>query len=234
MSKIPSFVTFINLPKEFQIINSGDDFTIKGDKNNKTFTKMSEAYDYVNEVLKGNPIFNSDIIPTEGSEVHYGFYEEPVDNGVRLLLSHSHQDTLYNLEYQYKYAIKCEKRFNKKPTFYNAYEFLIHHPMSWSRNQKHPNFWRTDSGLDDMWTSVLRVKNEKGKLETVILLEHGPYLDSELKGKHNSKNNSSHNFRLDATAKTYEKAIIKLAKRVHKFYNIDGSDKVPLEEPSSV
>lgn len=34
----------------------------------------------------------------------------------------------------------------------------------------------------------------------------------------------SHDFRIDSWARTYEKAIIKLAKKVFKYYNLDGTE----------
>jgi hypothetical protein len=229
MPKLPDFVTFIDLPKEYTIVNKEEGFGIK-ERPKLSFAKVEEAYDYIRNKLNGNPLFDTPLTLEKGDELLHGFLtlgSNRADNGsVRVLLGYSHKQEIKSMKRRYKAFLQTAKEYKKNPKdFYTAYTFLSEHPIFWHRTVENPNHWVTDNGLDSMWTFVTKTKTKKGKLKTVVLLEHGPYLDTEAEGKQYTNVIPCHDIRLDTVASSYEKAIIKLAARVHKSYKKDGTER---------
>lgn len=138
--------------------------------------------------------------------------------GHRLLIAHTSEDTENIIRSDYYYFLKLTKKYRKNPKNWAlAYEWLRCHPLFWYRQydtvkKEHVGHWETDNGLDKTWVSVREGRAKGGK----VLIEHGPW--HELSAP-------SLDHRLNAWAPTFEKAYVKLAKNVDKYYAEDGTDR---------
>jgi hypothetical protein len=212
----------------YQISISGDGIIIQGIDNK--FDTFESAYDYVERELDGLPNFNArliaEIFPEYDASVSGMLVKKETS---RLFMSRGDR-SIRDLEREYKYFKKIAKAYLKnKKDFYSSYQFLAYHPVFWALQGDLPGskilFWETNDGLDKMWHTVYRGKDNK----ILHLLEHGPYMDNEeeVEGEKQSvpARIPSHDIRLDVVGKTYEEAIIKFAKRVNKFYKLNGEER---------
>jgi hypothetical protein len=108
--------------------------------------------------------------------------------------------------------------------FMAAYGFLEGHPAFWKRPrpETHPNEWTTDDGVSTIWSSPTR--REDGSI--VMMMETGSMVPPERKHRY-------HDLRLDTYEDTYEKGIIATAKLVHKFNDLDGSERPDVDYEKS-
>lgn len=108
--------------------------------------------------------------------------------------------------------------------FTAAYGFLEGHPAFWkrSRPEKFPNQWTTDDGVSTIWSSPTR--REDGSI--VMMMETGSMVPPYREWRY-------HDLRLDTYENTYELGIIATAKKVHKFFNLDGSERPDVEYKKS-
>jgi len=224
MPRLPEFVTFINVPEEYTIQSKDDVYTLE-EKPKLKFQTVAEAYHYVRNELDGNPLFAKNLQVEDGAELSDGMYVCKKDKKTKtfeVLMSWPHEERVYWLVESYKAFLKLAKKYSKNQNdFYTAYQFLQKHPAFWHRFEVNPNYWETDEGLEALWMSVRQ--NKKGKVE--FLLEHGIYMDADRDDLFITHVVASHDSRIDSWASTYEKAIVKLAKKVLKYYKLDGSEK---------
>jgi hypothetical protein len=121
--------------------------------------------------------------------------------------------TFHNLvaDDYYEY-LKAAKHFLRHPKNFEA-------AHSWLT--KHPAFWLNDNrGIQDIFYIYAfkpEVIRHKGK--TVVRLEVGSAVEPE-------RTQHYFDYKLAAEAKTYEKAVIKLAAKMLHQNNIDGSDRI--------
>jgi len=216
----------------FKVTPAGDS-KYKIESSNKRFKDFVAAYDYVSRELGGRADFDAAAIMNSNPTRYKGFMRTIVDNeSNRLCLSYGSNYALEDLQQSFNYFVtKVAKRYIKSPKdFYNSYMFLTYHPLFWSLsgdiNKNGIIFWQTDEGLERMWHSVYKRK-KNGK--TLHLLEHGEYLEEDIEFEGETLNvparYPSHDPNLDVVATSYEKAIIKLAKRVNKFYDFTGQPR---------
>jgi hypothetical protein len=196
----------------------------------KKFNTFEEAYDYIEREINGLPVFDSKSISEFYPAYSGGMSGMLVNRETNRLFMSRGDASLWDLDLQYKYFKKLAKKYFKdRKNFYNAYHFLAQHPVFWSLHGELPQskmlFWETDYGFDKMWHTVYRDRTGK----VIHLLEHGPYMDSEEEITGVKQiipcRIPSHDIRLDVIGNTYEEAIIKLAKRVHKFYDLNGEER---------
>lgn len=207
-------------------------FTFEGGDKYKTF---NEAYDAVYELHPDAlPGFDAEEI-VEALPKHYsGSFGTLISNKERRMFfsySSASRDSLWNMESEYKFFLKnCVKPYLKKPkNFYNAYQFVQSHPIFWKLygdiNRNGTLHWETNDGLQDAWHTVYR--NKKGKV--FHMLEVGEPMDEEVEfnGEKIILPNriSAHDLELDAGGYTYEEAIVDLAKRIHKLYDVNGAKR---------
>jgi hypothetical protein len=200
----------------------------------KKFNDFVSAYDYVSQELGGVADFDADKIMESNPTRYKGFMRTIIDNeSNRLCLAYGNHYVIEDLEQSLSYFTKkIAKRYLKDPKdFYNSYTFLNYHPLFWSLfgdiNKRGVLFWQTDEGLEKMWHSVYKRKKD-GK--TIHLLEHGENLEEEVEFEGKILNvpsrHPSHDPNLDVVSTNYEKAIIKLAKRVNKLYDLTGQPRI--------
>lgn len=212
----------------YNIVYSNGRYNILG--SDKDFATFEDAYDYVSDVLGGVANFDGNNIKKSNSKIYSNFYGFVSNKKTGRMFPSISNDAFKNLESDYNYFKKINRKYlRNKNNFYYAYQFLTHHPIFWSLSgdlaKSKMLFWNTNEGLEAMWHTVYRDK--KGKVQH--MLEHGPYLEAEetiLGKKVNVPSRlPAHDFRLDVIARTYESAIIKLAKRVNKFYLPNGEGR---------
>lgn len=214
------------------VVNPGS-YKIEGFK--KIFSSFEEVYDHIENKLNGLPYFDADEVKKSEPKKFTAMSHLLVDKASRRMFLARGDEELWSLSYAYDFFKKLYKKYLKnKKDFYNAYQFLTHHPVFWSLNgelkQKGMLFWETNAGLDKMWHTIYKDKNNV----LVHLLEHGPFMDSDEKFEGEIVaapcRIPSHDIRLDVIGLTYEEAIVRLAKRVNKFYSSNGQDRENLEK----
>ncbi len=197
---------------------------------------IEEAYDYVGDSLNGNVRFagNPELLSWwEGSnstmrgsikeEWNWGSVFLPYDSkkkGSRLLLSHTDSDSLYLEKQSYLEYVLLAKEYEKNPLdYYLAWHFVDGHPAFWyvnHTNDEGKQLWGKEYLTGGkLWISISR-DPATGKIVTMV--ESGSAVPPERKEFY-------HDPRLDVYTETYEQAIIELASLVHKFFDIDGSER---------
>lgn len=108
--------------------------------------------------------------------------------------------------------------------FMSAYFFLQGHPAFWKRPrpEEYPNEWSTDEGVSTIWSFPTR--RDDGSI--CMMMETGSMVPPERKNRY-------HDLRLDTYEDTYEKGIIATAKVVHKFFDLDGSERPDVDYEKS-
>jgi hypothetical protein len=230
---------FPNLPEKvkfktvyydiYRIKVCGDEIIV--DEIENKFDTFESAYDYIERELDALPSFNAKLIAGAFPEYDGNMSGMLVKKETRRLFISRGDRSLWDLARQYRYFKKVAKVYLKnKKDFYSSYQFLTYHPVFWALrgdlSRSKMLFWETDDGLDKMWHTVYKDADNK----IFHLLEHGPYIDNEEKVEGKKQlvpaRIPSHDIRLDVVGKTYEEAIIKLAKRVHKFYKLNGEERL--------
>lgn len=235
--EMPAFYTFSKANKKTYTINVNSSsglpiITITAQTSGQafggTFGDIEKAYDYVQDILDGDCVFTGDVksvaktfgsSKNEDEETEYGILSLPLDNGFhRALISSTSDDEQWIAKHGYLSFLNLTVEYENNPkSFVTAYNWLDKHPAFWSRYKVESLHWSENSNRH-IWCGV--TTNKKGK--TVIMLEHGAAVEPE-------RTSHYHDLRLDVNAKTYEKAIIKLAVLVHKFFHVDGSERKNVE-----
>lgn len=229
--ELPSFVSLHNEPNRIKKIVKTEHnlYCIEGDTRH-TFDTVSKAYDHIVNNLNGIPVFNShelhEMDETEQYVWEPNIYVETITiknkPTTRVLIS---QDSSYQkkqLVKAYKQFLKTHEEWKKDPTNWaTAWEWISQHPAFWHTLPNLSKYWQTNNG----WTNhYLKVTQNKKK--TFVTIEHGPYVDEEQQDETiTPRKHPTHDPRLDTTASTYEEAVIKLAKKIHKHYNIKGEPR---------
>lgn len=218
--KLPEIITFINLPEDKIIVPHPKGFKT----NNKIFDSFVAAYDYLTARKNTKAVFNAEDIANHNFEGKKESLEAMSENmmllGDRMFISFSNENYKEMLSRSYKAFLKDRKKWlNDKENWVKAYNFIVTHPAFWHRKESMINSWITDDGMEDIWQTVL--VNKKGK--PVIILEHGHYESNIINGVNATGLIPTHNIDLDVRASSYEKAIIKLAKKVEKEYTKKGT-----------
>jgi len=182
------------------------------------YTDIVKAYDYVGNILKGDVVFSGDLKAITGSDRNSLVTVPTKDtNGRefhRLLLSHTDDDEIYLAKSSYLYWLESTLAYEANPNdFMTAWYWVDSHPAFWSRYKEGSNDWSMNNN-SNVWVGV----TAKDTGETVIMLETGAAIEP-------ARTSHYHDLRLDVYAPTYEEAFVKLAALVHKFFDIDGSER---------
>ena len=220
----PDFLTLPEPSKTIYDILAFEDKFVVGDLK-QIFDLPSEAYDYIQEELQGTPRFTGKDLNSAGENMGGMFFEKGTN---RLLISFTADDNYRLLKSQYREFLKLNKRYQaNKKDWVLAYQWVENHPAFYHKYPNDSEHWVIDQGWASCWQSVSRHKGQP-----YVLLEHGSWLDqTDDEGNIvNIKTVASHDIDLDTSAKTYEKAVIKFAKRVNKNYDERGERRIPFGE----
>jgi len=187
------------------------------------FDTIEEAYDFASEFSDTyQVVLDSSVDGHGGTLEEDGFFFCDTDKATgtsRLLLSMTTEELVFSLKEDYlNWLNDISVDYNANPdNFLTAHKWLSHHPMFWVKGTKEKSFhWATDNGLQEMSINVWPNK-ETG--EPVIFLEHGMHHEQ-------GYTNFYHDDRIFAKGKTYEEAIITMAKNVNIVFDLDGNERV--------
>lgn len=207
---------------------------------------LAEAHDEARAMDLGDFIFSKKILKKHKKKaLSSTMISVPSGTkGFTRMLGMSTDDARLNsLKSAYAAFLKHDENWRNSPNFYNSYFWLDAHPAFWTRmdwKTFNPWAWNTDDFMGFHNGVRLYVyKSKKGKVS--FQFEMGEHVSESQEW--DEDNNcyiltgayKNHYFdpRLTVTAKTFEKAVIKAAKRLDKFYNTDGTAKENVDyEPS--
>ena len=184
-----------------------------------TFDSVIEAYDYASEFRTEYQSVLDESIDGHGGSLQGGMFfcdMEEDKQSSRLLVSHTTQETVTILKHDYmEFLSEVSVEYMTDPEdFVAAHNWLTRHPAFWKKYAEGKSFqWETDIGLDDMTIGVWR---DNGS--TVVLLEVGAHVGPDYTTYYRDT-------RLTTKASSYEKAIVALAKKVDKFFDLDGNEQ---------
>lgn len=162
------------------------------------------------------------------------------DGWGRLFISSTEANSLNILENFYSSWITFAENEYLQHTddFLCSYYFVDRHPAFWTRDKAYAEKAKGKVGWHDHWTTTGHTKrinhsvvfSENSPTRVSFNVETGPHISPEYVMH-------SCDLRLEVYGESYEEAIIKLAEKIHKFYNLDGSarenveyEKSPLEK----
>lgn len=194
---------------------------IISDYDNMVFESINDAYTFVTE---------QGIDFTFGEKVerqHGRFVSVPSDTmpGLSaLLIDHSKTDKLNLIKMHYRSWLETADHYLENPDdFMSAYYFMDSHPCFWVRERESFLEWQESGHAVNLWI-VPQVKDDKGTVG--FMGEAGSHIAPEYRSYY-------HDLRLDVYTESYEDTIIELARRVHKFFAIDGSERENVEYEKS-
>jgi len=209
---------------------------------------IERAYDVMREAAGTNIEFSKGVVKrhSKGHEALLGrSIACPVEGTpgyTRLLITFTDADCARLLEDAWARFLAIDRRWRKHPTFYHSFAWLSCHPAFWTRELGAPRpgdaNW-SDESLWDWQTNgyVPDVFVYQGRLETtkaVVALEAGAHVPDSEQWDQTTKTRyiiegtyteHYHDLRLDVSAATYAKAIRKLARRVDRYFDVDGSER---------
>lgn len=124
----------------------------------------------------------------------------------------------------YQWLKEAREWIENQDDFMAAYGFLAGHPAFWkrSRPEEYPNQWSTDEGVSTIWSSPTYRKD--GTI--CMMMETGGMVPP-------ARDHRYHDLRLDTYEDTYEKGIVATAKKVHQFFELDGSERPDVDYEKS-
>lgn len=210
----PTFVTF-DVPKNVRVIEYSDGTYYAKDFGGK-YELFKEIYADIREAGLEADFGQSALESPQVSSTFGGMVflkAEPGSYGSQCLIGPvDHKQLEY---YGYYSFLRTAKEFILNPdNVVNAWHFINTHPAFWYRYQENrPNSWATEDGHHSVW--VYPTYNKDG---IVVMMEHGGTVAPHYL-------NHYHDFRLDVWGTSFEDAYIQLAKKTHKFFNLDGSER---------
>lgn len=190
---------------------------------NQEFDKILDAYKHLQEDT-GCQIVLDDSLEGHGGYMHSGafIYESEVSGRTsvrRILYPRTTENDMFNLQAEFFFWLhETVLNYEANPTdFVQAHIFLTRHPVFWHKIKKRKSFlWRTENGLNGLVVEVGYNPGTQVPLVTLITGAHDPeshYTMFRPEG------------RLVVRGVSYEEAIVKLAEKVHEFYDPDGTDR---------
>lgn len=201
---------------------------------------LLELYDTPEVGETRNLAFHPDLPELTESSVNstYMIFTPITEEGYgRVLVTVSDAERYKNLEEDLEVFLEFETALKDEESFFNAYNFLKHHPMFWKKMKVlgkrleegafdrgtffdlNPTWdWITDEGMDEVDLIVYEDK---------VVLETGPVFRKEyVEGSVTpSFIVGSFDPDLTASASTYEDAIIQLSRNVRRLYHSTGASK---------
>lgn len=216
--EMPSFYTFKEVKPFNEISWSAEKgYTATGVEG--SWDSMSELNDHIENVLGNDVTFHRSALKSPDVEDNLGgdmiFLKDKLNKGsARMLFSPPPYRALAHWHY-YQFLGTARYWLENQTDMVAAYSFLESHPAFWSRHtMEHPDTWAQDKGLSGLWIDVS--KRQDGS--PIVMLEHGSAVEPE-------RIRHYHDPRLDVYADSFEEAYIQLAKKVHEFFALDGSER---------
>lgn len=217
--KQPEFRTFEEA-RPIKVIRWNEDrkvFYVEGWP--EEWESIKEAYREVEAGREYDADFDKDSVLKSGQVTDSGFSlrtESSLGKGfTTLLMGPVNSRGLETHEY---WGFLCTARewLRYKDDFLISFHFINHHPALWTRPEPErlPNRWSTSEGVSKLWVHA----STRDDGSTVIMMEAGAAVPP-------TRKHTYHDMRLDTYEDTYEKGIIKTAALIHKFFDLDGSER---------
>lgn len=173
------------------------------------FDTIMEAYKYASKNDK-NFEYTEAALNTEGVSNH--LYMGPTYNNI-WIAPYTDQKYFNYLKMIYRKWLETDAEYRKNPKdWVLAYNWIQDHPAFWTRQTDEKTWhWNTSKGVR-FYTTVFYNKKK-------------PMVAFETGGHTPGYTETYHDLELDVYAKSFEKAYVKLAKRIDKFFNVDGTEK---------
>lgn len=181
-------------------------------KESESPTYYSDAYDLYRVIQQNSNVdcmLDDSINGKNGVEGDKHFAS--VNNKLMIVSTDEDKEHLLKMDY-YHWVNNIHVDYINNPNdHFVAYNWLVHHPVFWWRNTPNKTFtWNTDSGL---LQSYVYITNHKNKPMVIIEV-----------GEHTTDYTAHyHNVDLDTSARSFDKLYVKLAARINKLFNYDGS-----------
>ena len=180
------------------------------------FKKLSEAVNFYKNCESGpKELIFSESFENSSLGFSMGAHSFVEDDGL-MVFGWNYDDALDMIKsdyYNFVTEIDPEWRADKN-NWGKAYVWLDNHPAFWLKNEGSLLSWST-SNCNSGISAYVYVKDNEN---TIVSMEHGQHVPKEYTMHY-------HDYRLDVEAKDFSSAYIKLAKKVDKFFNIDGTEK---------
>jgi len=215
---LPDWV-FEPMPKNYRplatIYYSHDDSLFKAAGATSSSDKIEDLYSELKN--KNYDVFISDNIPKRfGSFLVQGLFLCPEDDkgSSQALFSTSSREAVQSLEEDLTdfVTIKHPEYEENSHDWVLAHNWLSYHPAFWRHSFDF--HWDIDDGLRDLDVNVFYDSD----LQPCCALELGEHLPPEYKSRY-------YDPRLDASGRTFEEAIVKLAKNVNKYFTPMGVER---------
>ena len=189
------------------------------------FKKLSEAVNF----YRNNKSDPKELIFSESFEnSSLGFPmggHSFVENDGLMVFGWNYDDALDIIKSDYsKFVTEIDPEWRAdKNNWGKAYIWLDNHPAFWLKNDGSGLSWAT-SNCNSRISAYVDLKDNEN---TIVSMEHGQHVPKEY-------NMHYHDYRLDVEAEDFSSAYVKLAKKVDKFFNIDGTEKKNVNYKKSV
>lgn len=189
----------------------------------KSFATASEAYEYAVQFKTEFQIVFDESVNGHGGRLdgaHFlgeGIHAETGKPYEFLLSALNTDDSLFSLKHSYfVWLTQYSLAYDDDPEdFFNAYNFLIHHPVFWIKHDKGRSYrWVTNKGLQFARMNVARKKDN----ELMMSLSHGSHKTDEFTEYRNDPD-------LVSWGRTYEDVVVTLAEKVHEKFDLDGYER---------
>ena len=213
----PSKMTFDEPEIPTRISYSNGFFYVEGIRG--MFKTLEQAYDHVRSAKNCGAVFDESV--RELPDIEGGFLDEDgitmnLPNGMQRIFFGPTDNTNLDAAKYRQYLMTAKEWLTNQDDWLMAYSFIEDHPIFWhrSRPEEFPNQWNTSEGHNGMWVAPAR--NDKG--EVVVMLEHG-------RSKEPAHQYHYHDPRLDVWGSSFEDAYIQMAKKIHKYFTVDGDER---------
>lgn len=221
---LPAFITFPPERTTHRMSWDGTHVTLEGIEG--TWTNPADAYHELRDSIVY--IFDESLAPFSGDKLRSPLedsnrmwvrvHPDLTDGSSYFIGGPTDEDRVMRIKLDYFYFLRQAEKYAAKPdNLSRAYYFIHEHPAFWHLyDRENPTSWETHDGHKAVSVHVKEKKD--GSIR--VFLNAGGSAEGE-------RASFTYDPDLNVTAKTLDKAYIKLAKRVAKYYGLDGkrSDK---------
>lgn len=178
----------------------------------------SDIYDVYEHAKEYNFEFTAAAIEASGSEETWLGVHLPRDDGmITLMLAINDVERWDMLQNDYHQAVENIETFRADNNAASAFDMLDTHPAFWTRRAAEPTWdWQTNGHMQDIWFAPT-----------------GGGWTMEAGGHTDDFTSKFHDLRLDVYGNTFNDALIELAQKVDKFFNVDGTEIPDVEYEKS-
>lgn len=194
-------------------------FYLSHSPNDLCFGNIMDAYEYATRFeAEFQIVFDPSVNGHGGNLDGVQFYADGTHFETQkphkfLLAALDTNERMFGLKYSYfNWLTGRSMAYNDDPEdFYHAYNFLTHHPLFWIKPTTTRSYdWKTSQGLQ---SARMNVSNTREEL--LFSLSHGGHRRTDYTNYYRDP-------KMVGYGRTYEEAVISLADKVNRLYDLDG------------